>query len=203
MNKKILSLCVLLMACLSVAAQTPSQILAKTATQLKNGKGIECLFKVSSGKQSFHGTLKSSGQKFSVITPVSSTWYNGKDMYIYNSSSKETTVMKPTPAELAESNPMMYLNNYTNGFTCSMAKTQVKGQHNVVLTPKKRNSGINSVTVSVDSKTYKPLQFKITSSDRNVTTIDIVKLQTGLSLSGSSFDYPAKSYPGVEVVDLR
>lgn len=203
MNRKIVSLCVLLMACLSISAQTPAQVLAKTASLLKNGKGIECLFKVSAGKQSFHGTLKSSGQKFSVVTPVSSTWFNGKDMYVYNSSSKETTVMKPSPSELAESNPMMYLNNYTNGFTTSMAKTSPKGRYNVVLTPKKRNSGINSVVVSVDSKTYKPMQFKITASDRSVTTIDVVKLQTGLAFSASAFDYPAASYPGVEVVDLR
>ena len=87
------------------AAETAQSVLAKASAKVTGTKGMSCAFTLSASGRSVKGTLKSSGKKFALITPVSSSWFDGRNMWTYNPSSAETTLVNPTADEIAETNP--------------------------------------------------------------------------------------------------
>ncbi len=87
----------------SLYALTATEVMNKAASYAKAAKGIVGVFGVTTSGGSFTGSLKASGNKFVFATPVSTSWYNGKHMWSYNTSSKETTVVTPTANEISES----------------------------------------------------------------------------------------------------
>lgn len=186
--------------CLAVTAQ---EVLRKAAATAGSAKGISGTFTISGRGNGMSGTLKASGNRFSLVTPAASTWYNGKNMWTYNSSSRETTLIVPTSAELAEINPMMYLKSYSSEYVASFSKNGVKGSYVVTLSPKSRKSVIKSVEVTVNSKSWKPVKFVITGKDNSRTTVSVKTLSYSSATSPADFEYPKSRFKGVPVIDLR
>lgn len=181
---------------------TAGEILAKVTSQFEKTSGLECNFVLNSGKNSIKGILRGAGNKFSVETPSASTWYNGKNMWSYNSSTSETTLTVPTAQELAEINPLSYLKGYSANFNIAFSQKKVSGKYIVVLTPKKRNNAVKSVEITIDSKTYRPDKFVVTQGGSTVT-VTVKTLALGKRFNASAFEYPSSKYRSVEIIDLR
>ena len=204
-GKKIYILLVaVVMGVMSVAAADSAEVVMKrAASRINNAGGISASFCIDSGSQRISGTLKALGNKFALQTSASSTWYDGKQMWTYNSNNRETTLMLPTAAEVAEANPLSIVNTYGSSFTASFAKTQVKGCKTIVLTPKSKKLGYKSVHVTIPDSSSLPSKIVIVPTSGQRITVSVTKAETGRSFAASTFVYPAAKYPKVEIVDLR
>lgn len=185
------------------AAETADAVLKRTAAAIKNANGLSASFVLTSGNNKLTGTLKSENSKFSLETSTTCTWYDGKTMWTYNSSSKETTVITPTQSELAEANPLYIVNAYSNNFTAAFAKSQSAGSKTIVLTPKSKKLGYKSVHLTIPDKSSYPTKVVVIPMSGQKITISISQIKTGQKFSASAFTYPKNKYPKVEIVDLR
>lgn len=189
--------------CFGAEAETADAFLDRAAAKARAAKGIDCNFTLSTGGKSVKGSLKTAGGKFTVSTPVGVSWYNGKTLATYNPSTRETTMVYPSAEELEETNPMAYLTSYKKNYTAAYSKASVKGKKVIVLQAKKRHAAIRSVTLTINSATLAPEKFVIKSSDNSATTVTVTSINYASSFQASTFEYPRKSYPSAEIIDLR
>ncbi|MDE5807958.1 MAG: hypothetical protein K2H76_07550, partial [Muribaculaceae bacterium] len=189
-----------------VRGETAAQVLAKAAGKAKSAKGIEASYSMRSAGRSITGSLKSAGSKFYVKAGSMESWYNGKELYSYNPSTKETTVVNPTPSEIAEINPLLYLSSYNQYFEPVYSKNKQSGKFIIDLKIKSKKTPVKPVkkiTVFLNSKTYQPEKFLITSLDGNVVTLTISKISYAANFGSSVFEYPNSRFPKATIVDLR
>lgn len=185
----------------SAFAITAEEVLTRSASLV--AKGVSGKFSATMNGRSINGTINAVGTKFAIVTSGVSTWYNGKSMWTYNPATKETTLVTPTPSELAESNPFNYLKSWKSGYSSSLANKMQGGNYLITLTPKSKYSSVKSVMVYINGKNWKPSSFKISLKDGSVSTITPQNLTFGSEISNSVFVYPVNKYKGVEIVDLR
>lgn len=185
------------------AAETADGMLKKAAGAINGSTGLTASFTLDYGSQKVTGTMKASGKKFALQTSSTSTWYDGKNMWTYNAKNAETTLMTPTPQEVAEANPLSIVNSYSANFTAAFAKTQPKGSKTIVLTPKSKQSGYRSVHVTIPDGSVFPSKLVVIPSSGQKVTVSISQVKTGQKLPDATFVYPKAKYPKVEIVDLR
>ncbi len=186
----------------NAAPITAEGVVAKAAGVINNAKGINVTFRLTSGKHTTTGTIKSSGKKFSVIMPEVSSWYNGKSLYTYNPRTEETTVTTPTASELLESNPLLYVKGGAGAYTYSFSKTAKKGKYVVDLIPRKKNTGIRKLVFTIDAATFAVNRIEV-EADAGKSVIDVTTFNKDAVAPASEFEYPSKKYPKAEIVDLR
>ncbi|MDE5883261.1 MAG: hypothetical protein K2H60_16185 [Muribaculaceae bacterium] len=183
-------------------ALTPEQVAQKAAAVITDAKGITATFTISANGRSSKGTIKSSGNKFSVLLPEVSSWYNGKDLYVYNQRTSETTVTVPTAQELLESNPLLYVKGGAGGYSYSFSPVKRTGKYVVDLVPRSKKSGIKKLTFTINAANFQTERIAV-SVGGGLTTIDVTSFKTSGALAASEFEYPRSQYPKAEVVDLR
>lgn len=184
------------------ATPSPEAVVSKAAGIIGNAKGITANFRMTSGKHTTAGTIKSAGKKFSVILPEVSTWYNGKALYTYNPRTNETTVTVPTATELLESNPLLYVKGGAGAYTYSFSKNTPKGKYVVDLLPRKKNTGIKKLIFTIDAKSFLVERIEVLA-DGGKSVIDVTSFKTDVVPPSSEFEYTSRKYPKAEIVDLR
>lgn len=198
----ILTLLIAIIGGLSCFAATPQEALDKARRKLASASTVTADFSMKVNGQTVKGKLQSKGQKFALTSNVTSNWYNGKDLYTYNSAQKETTVFRPTASEVAEVNPLLYLNRASD-FKVSGSKQKKPGIETIVLIPSKAGTGIKSVTMELDASTFLPQTVKIQPSTGSAITISLSGIKLNTSIADSTFEYPKTKYPGVSITDMR
>lgn len=187
----------------SAAGQTADAVLKKVSAAITNAGGLSSGFSMTSGSSALKGTLKSDGDRFSIETPTSSVWFDGKTMWTHNARTNETTVTTPTSTELAEANPLHLVKAYTGSFTAAFAKGQTKGSKTIVLTPKSKKLGYKSVHVTIPDGSSFPSQLVVIPSSGQKIVVRISSVKTRQKFPSGTFAYPSARYKGVEIVDLR
>ncbi len=182
---------------------TANQILQKTATALNNATGISATFKMSTGYGYTDGTFKAKGKNFCYLSRHSSTWYDGKTMWITNSNSKETTISTPSLEEVRESNPLEYLKTYSNKYTPTLVNNADKTQYVLMLKSKQGRNSLPSIELAVNRNSFKPVSIKIMQKGTKPITITLFNVNYRASISESDFKYPKSKFPGYELVDVR
>ena len=185
------------------SAETADGMLKKAAAAINGAGGLTASFSIDYGQQKLSGTLKASGRKFALQTTSTSTWYDGKNMWTYNAKNKETTLMTPTPQEVAEANPLSIVNSYSASFTAAFAKGQTKGSKTIVLTPKSKQTGYKSVHVTIPDGSPYPSRLVVIPASGQKVTVAVSQVATGQKLAEGTFTYPKSKYPKAEIIDLR
>ena len=207
MNKCIKYLIIVVMALVVPvgvnAAETADALLRKAAAAVNGAGGLTASFTLDYGQQKLSGTLKAAGKKFALQTSTTSTWYDGKNMWTYNSRNNETTLMTPTTQEVNEANPLSIVNTYSSSFVAAFAKSQIKGCRTIVLTPKSKQSGYKSVHVTIPDGSAFPSKLVVIPSSGQKVTVSITQVKSGQKLPDQTFVYPRSKYPKAEIVDLR
>ncbi|MDE7414581.1 MAG: hypothetical protein K2N05_12450 [Muribaculaceae bacterium] len=183
-------------------AVTATDVLNKAASKIKSAKGLEVAFNISGGGNNLSGELMAAGGKFHIKAGGNETWYNGSDMYTYSGTSKETTVVKPSQSELSEVNPLVFINSYGAYFSPVFSNNKQNGKYIVDLKPKSRKAPVKKVTIFMNSQTFTPEKFIVTSHDGRVSTITVKKFSIA-SIPSSTFDYPKQRFSKIPLVDLR
>ncbi len=185
------------------AAETADGMLKKAAAGINGTSALTASFTLDYGSQKVTGTMKAAGKKFALLTPSSSTWYDGKSLWTYNAKNGETTLINPTVQEVVEANPLSIVNSYSANFTAAFAKTQTKGSKTIVLTPKSKQSGYKSVHVTIPDGSTFPTKLVVIPTSGQKVTVSISQVKRGIKLPDATFVYPKSKYPKVEIVDLR
>lgn len=196
MNKIITTLTALLMPILALAL-TPQEVVEKSAAKIRSTESLTAKFTGTTT-----GTLVTSGKKFCIDTGGFGIWYNGTDMWTYSQQTGETTITSPTPSELLETNPLEIINSYSKKFTPTKLGDQ-GGKYTLKLTPKAKGESVKAATLVIDTSTWLPVSIDMVMVNGSRFTLNIKSITEGKAPSASSFEYPQKKYPGVEVVDLR
>lgn len=183
-------------------AITAEQVAQKAAAVVSGAKGINATFSMRINGKTVKGALKSSGQKFSVILPQVSTWYNGKSLYTYNPRTLETTVIIPTAQELLESNPLLYVKGGAGGYIYSFSPVKRNGKYVIDLVPRSRKTGIKKLTFTINQSNFHTERIAVTTSAGS-TTVDVTSFKVVNALPAAEFEYPKSKYPKAEIVDLR
>lgn len=193
-------------------AQNPVSILDKAATAYENANGISASFtlntrsEVQKMSESFEGTIQMKGDKFALITPDMSTWFDGKTQWTYVERNEEVNVSTPSGEELQFTNPAMLLRVYKKGFTPAYIGESTaangKAAYDIKLTPKKKGD-ILSVELQIEKSSALPVKIRVEAKNGISNTIHISDLKTGVNQSDDFFVFKESEYPDAEVIDLR
>lgn len=178
-------------------AYSAQEVVDKAAEKIRTAGAITAKFTGTAD-----GTLVTSGKKFSIDARGFGIWYNGTDMWTYSQQTGETSLTSPTPSELMETNPLEIIKSYSNKFTASKLGEQ-GGKYTLKLTPKAKGGSVKAATLVIDTRTWLPASIDMVLSNGSRFTLNIKSITVGTAPAASSFEYPQKKYPGVEVVDLR
>lgn len=184
------------------AALTAEQVAQKAASVVADAKGLDVAFTLTVKGKTEKGSVKSAGQKFCVTLPDVTTWYNGRDLYTYNPRIGETTVSAPTAQELLDTNPLLYVRGGGSAYSYSFSPVRRNGKYVVDLTPRNSKNAVRKLTFTINSTTFKTERIVVTTSG-GAATIEITSFIVGSPAPASTFEYPAKRYPNVEIIDLR
>lgn len=211
--KVIIILFIFLNSCITLQAQNTKarQILDQTAAILRGNNGIEIKFNIynilaNKKQKAVPGTILLKGNKFHLTTPSVITWFNGKTQWSYLPDNQEVNVSNPTNEELQQINPYSFINIYRQGYTCTIGKTQIYKNKNIIeinLKAQQKQKEIQSITLYIDKNTYYPTYIKITDRNKNCNEIDILSMKKGLNLPENQFIFDNSKYRNVEIIDLR
>lgn len=198
-----------IVAVLTASAQSARKVLDATAARMMHSGDVKAQFKATQfsgttpqGESS--GTLLLSGRRFQMKTNELSSWYDGTTEWTLMAGSNEVNVSTPTEEEQAAINPATLIGIYKKGYRMSVKESTLRGRatYVVYLQAKTKKTAFEYIIVDVDKATYNPLCFRA-KKDGDWMRLSIQSFKNGLSLPASTFTFPAKVYPDVEVIDLR
>lgn len=194
--KKLLTLLLALFT-LGASAQNAKQILDKTAALCNNG-AVQAKFYVSG---SGSGTLVMQGNKFTLQSSEASIWFDGKTEWSLVNGSGEVNILEPSAKEIAQMNPMNFVNLYKSGYKYT-SKT-VGSNYEVHLTATSNSKSIKEAYIYVNKSSYKPTQIKIRTGSKNWMTIAVNSFSQIGKKPDSYFKFNAKDHPKTRVIDMR
>lgn len=212
MKIKLLATAIFTVFSLSVSAQNARAILDKASETYNNAGGVTATFTLDSkdtkakSTYSYDGKAYMKGNKFKIEIPDAITWFDGTTQWVYIKDTEEVNVSTPTGEELQAISPSVLFNIYKKGFNLNYkGEKHISGKllQEIDLTPQKKGSEFTKITVLVNkaSNTF----WRITLTDKvgieNILTIK--NYQTGTLIQDSTFQFNAKDYPRVEIIDLR
>ncbi len=145
-----------------------------------------------------------SGRKFKMVTDELTTWYDGSTEWTMMKGSNEVNMTTPTEEEQAAINPAVLVSIYKKGYRYSVKESSLRGRptYVVYLTAKNKKAGFSYIIVDVDQATYDPLCLRA-KKDNDWLRLSIKSFQNGQHFPTSTFSFPEKDYPDVEVIDLK
>lgn len=201
--KRIVFFILSFICCIVCNAYGPDQILSDAVQKIKGNPATSCKFTASGSEGSIRGDLLSDGARFNLQTQAGSTWYDGKNMWTSNPRTKEITLVTPSNQELAQVNPLAYLDGYKNIYNVYFSKRKDASDHLIVLNPKSKNGEIKAIEIGVSKKTLLPTHIYIRDRQDKLTRIEINTIKTGIKTDVSKYTCPVESMSGFEVIDLR
>ena len=180
-------------------AQSAKQVLDKAAATVTASSGVKANFRVSTTTGKTSGTIAIKGKKFYATTPQAKIWFDGKTQWTYMSNNDEVNISNPTEAQLQAINPYNFINLYKRGYTYTM---NTAGANYVVhLTANSPSKKISEVFITVNKKSYEPMQVKMLQG-KKWTTFDITSIKKQ-NIADSQFRFNSADFPKAEVIDLR
>lgn len=203
--KRIFSILTLLLVSLGAtlsAAETPVQILRRSADKIRSAKSLNIAYTATADGHKYEGELVVQGNMFTITSPQMRSWYDGTTQWTYSSQIGEVNIITPTPEEVRQINPIAILNSFTDNYNASTLKSP-SGKSVVRLTAKNRKADIRSADITIDNKSLYPDRIVLSMSNNQTVTIDIRDIRTGSQIPAENFRFNKSRYPNVQVVDLR
>lgn len=205
MNRKTL-FSLLVLFCLGLVqgqAQSAMSIIDKAASTFRKAGGVKIGYTYQVGSENGSGQIQLKGRKFVNHLDGQTIWFDGKTMWTYVPDNEEVNVTTPTQKELAKMNPYAFLSLYKQGYTASMTGKSTKEYESVVLKATDSKRSPKSIVVHVNKKNNRLQYARLTLSSGESLTVKVTSYAANQKWADSHFTFPKKSYPNVEVIDLR
>lgn len=201
--KRATSILLLLSFLLSAfAAESGDDLLSRAAANISRSKSLTARFSLSSAEGTATGSILLAGDKFRMISPDMSVWYDGRTQWTYSQAAGECNVTEPTPDELAQINPFAVINAFRRNYNVSVA-SRTKSAVTLNLAAKSKKAQIKSVRLTLNASTLYPSAITLTDRRGKQVKITVSSVKAGGAVSQNIFKYNPRQYPGVEVIDLR
>ena len=201
--KRLMTLSVMLCSLLMCyGQQTAMKVLDQAATKFKTAGSLTIGYTFSMNGQQGSGTIQMSGQKFRNDLGDHIVWFDGKTMWTLVKANEEVNVTEPTAQEISAMNPYAFVSMYKNGYSASFGKS-TNQYHEIILTPTTKKGGAKKILLRLAKSSLQPTYVSMTAADGNVVNINVTSFKSGAKFGDSTFRFHPKSYPNVEVVDLR
>ena len=180
-------------------AQSAKFVLDKAAATVTASSGVKANFRMTTTTGNTSGTIAIKGKKFFATTPQAKVWFDGKTQWTYLKNNDEVNISNPTEAQLQAINPYNFITLYKRGYTYTM---NTAGTNYVVhLTADNANKKIKELFITVNKKSYEPMQVKMLQG-KKWTTFDITSIKKQNS-ADSQFRFNSADFPKAEIIDLR
>ena len=180
-------------------AQSAKFVLDKAAAIVTASSGVKANFRMTTTTGNTSGTIAIKGKKFFATTPQAKVWFDGKTQWTYLKNNDEVNISNPTEAQLQAINPYNFITLYKRGYTYTM---NTAGTNYVVhLTADNANKKIKELFITVNKKSYEPMQVKMLQG-KKWTTFDITSIKKQ-NIADSQFRFNSADFPKAEIIDLR
>lgn len=143
-------------------------------------------------------TLATSGNCFRFDLGNAQVWYDGATQWSYSPETKEVTILTPTAAELAESNPLTILQTLGSDFDGEA----VRGLANTVrLTPRDSRNPIAEANVTFNPSTGWPTDMTLIMGPQRLEFRNLRFSPSKTKFPREAFQF--KTPKGTQVTDLR
>lgn len=185
---------------LNAGAQTAKQVLDKTAALCSSG-AVQAKFNTKGAGGNGSGTLIAQGNKFTLQSDQATVWFDGKTEWSLVSGSGEVNIVEPTSKEIAQMNPMNFVNLYKSGYKTSV-KT-VGNSYEVHLMASSNNKAIKEMYITVNKANYKPQVIKMRTGSKGWTIISVMSFAQLGKKPDAFFRFNAKDHPKARLIDMR
>ena len=121
-HRGMFALLLVLIATMSVNAQTAKEVLDKTAATVSDKSGAQASFTINGQNMNASGTIAIKGKKFHATTAQATIWFDGKTQWTYMKNNDEVNISNPTESQLAAINPYNFIYLYKKGYNYTMEK---------------------------------------------------------------------------------
>lgn len=173
---------------------------------VKAGFNIKVLDYGGKVRDNINGTIRLKGSKFKLEIEEMTTWFDGKNQWVFLTNNSEVNLSNPSEEELLMVNPINVFQLYKHGYNCKWVGEKTEGGRKVlkvILSPKNKQETVLNIVASFDKTTLRPVSISITNKDESGSTITIPTYLTGQNYTDSLFVFQQKNYPNTEVIDLR
>lgn len=192
-----------------LAAQSATDLLNKTAKKLSTCGGIDASFEATTYKgSSVAGTSKGriniKGNKFKIIAPEMTVWFDGANQWAMFTGANEVNWTEPTNEELQSINPYTFVNLYKNGYNNRLSSVNYNGKkcHEVLLRAQSKNKDIQEMRIVIDPANLLPYSIRVKQGG-NWTRIRVSQIKIGQKYTDQHFRFDSSKNPNIEVIDLR
>ncbi len=189
-------------------------ILDKVTEKTKSFKSISADFSYSmdNDEMDIHekneGSIKIKGKKYVVSIPKSGfqIYSDGTTIWNYMKNGNQVTISNVDDQSNELMDPASLFNIYEKGFQSKFVEEKSvdgKAAYIIDLFPSSDEQDVKKITVVIDKATMMIHSAQLYSTDGNIYSIDIKKLEPNKDLPDSDFVFNKDKYPDLEVIDLR
>lgn len=178
--------------------KTFKSVTAKFTLKIENSEG-----KVLGTKS---GVVNMKGSKYRISVSGQEIYSDGNNIWTYDNSANEVQITKFDGSANMITPQKMFTNFYDKDFLYKLNGESKSGKRTIQeieLTPVDKSKPFFKVLVDIDKATQSIVSTKVFEKNGNKYTYTIVSMKTNNSLPDTLFVFDSKSYPSVEVVDLR
>lgn len=188
------------------------KILDNVSAKFKTYKTVVAHFSLkiesSSGKVlgSKTGVVNMKGSKYRISVAGQEIYSDGNNIWTYDKSANEVQVTKFDASANTITPQKMFTNFYDKDFLYKLNGESRQGSktiQEIELTPIDKTKTFFKVLVNINKNTKTIESTKIFQKTGDRYTYTITSLKTNTNLPDALFTFDPKSYPKVEVVDLR
>ncbi|MDE5607662.1 MAG: hypothetical protein K2I64_01865 [Muribaculaceae bacterium] len=184
------------------AAETAKSIISKALAVLNDVSGIEAQYGIASAEGSSKGDIILSGNQFFINGGGIVIWYDGKTQWSYTEHTGEVNITEPTEEELAEINPLAILNSDPDIYSLKLKKHN-KSRYDVELKDKSGDLSIAKAVVTISADDWIPTGAVVETSSGEKYALLLKNVKKLKNISPDTFRFNPKTYPDVDVIDLR
>lgn len=198
----------------SLGANDPAAktILDNVSAKFKTYKTVIANFTLSitdaNGKVqgSKRGVVYMKGSKYRVSISGQEIFSDGDNIWTYDKSANEVQITKFDPTANTITPQKMFTNFYDKDFLYKLNGETKRGKktiQEIELTPVDKTKTFFKVLVGIDKISRNIVSTKVFEKNGNRYIYTITNMKTNTPVAESLFKFDTKSYPKVEVVDLR
>lgn len=209
--RTILSILVFINSILLASAQKPADAqtiirnyLSKINTEaVQTGFTLNVISKNALTSQPVSGKVTMKGNRFYLTMDDVTVWFDGTTQWALFAQNNEVTITRPTPEELAETNPMAVLAGYTAKSKVAFSNEKRSGYQLIELTPTSKNETFVKVGVQFVNNGQQLHAIKVINKDGSRNELTLQNYKANATVSNATFVFNAAQHPGVIVNDLR
>ena len=152
------------------------------------------------------GSVQMKGDKYRILTSERQIFSDGKVIWAYEIADREVQITNYDPKSDVMTPQKMFTNFYDDDFLYKLnddKKVGNKSYTQVELTPIDKTNLFFKLLIDIDKATNNIAALKVFEKNGNRYTYTVTSFEPNVNLRDSLFIFDTKSYPNVEVVDLR